>query len=71
MQQQQGIIEALGALRAEIGLDTRLRTVETSLASLAATVTMGAKPPVWPTVMSSLVSAGALLVAFAALLLHR
>lgn len=64
------ILDALGALRTEIAVDARLRTVETSLAALTATVAASSRPPVWPQILSALVGVGGVLVAFAALLNH-
>lgn len=61
------ILDALGALRTEIAVDARLRTVETSLAALTATVAASSRPPVWPQILSALVGVGGVLVAFAAL----
>lgn len=64
------ILDALGALRTEIAVDARLRTVEMSLAALTATVAASSRPPVWPQILSALVGVGGVLVAFAALLNH-
>lgn len=62
------VADALARLEASIALDSRLRTVESSLAALNATVAAGSRPPVWPAILSAVVGVGAVMVAFAALL---
>lgn len=65
------IVTALAELKAEIAVDARLRSVETSLAAMQATIQAGNRPPVWPAVLSSVVAVVSAVVALAALLTTR
>ena len=65
------LVEALHALRAEIGLDGRMRHLETQMAALEATVRISSRPSMWPQIVSSIGGLAGVLVAFTALLLTR